>query len=215
MTKNFFPLLWYNFFGSDIHTSYSVYDKRYDSRFPFVNFPWLECCCSRFPSYDINISQLVRFATFCTSVLLFHSKKKTFKSFQNYWHCVTNIITSFMSWVWVYWCFTSHATTFQLYMWRHRCAGGLTQERKLYIRSGSQRHRNFVGFLNVPVLHRHGTTLFIRWFRHTAPFSRLLRHAWDTDDVFSTLTPASSRGTSFMNIWKVLRVILWAFVKVL
>ena len=44
----------------------------------------------------------------------------------------------------------------------------------------------FAGFFNVPVLHRHGTTLFIRWFRHTAPFSRLLRHAWDTEDVFST-----------------------------
>ena len=65
-------------------------------------------------------------------------------------------------WVWVYWCFTSHATIFQLYtcMWRHRCASGL--KKKLYIRSGSQRHRHFVGFFNVPVLHRHGTTLFIR-----------------------------------------------------
>ena len=24
------------------------------------------------------------------------------------------------------------------------------------------------------------------WFRHTAPFSRLLQHAGDTEDVFST-----------------------------
>ena len=82
--------------------------------------------------------------------------------------------------VWVYWCFTSHATIFQSYMWRHRCAGGL---QKLYLRSGSQRYRHFAGFVNVPVLHRHGTT---RWFRHTAPFIRLLRHAGDTEDVFST-----------------------------
>ena len=59
-------------------------------------------------------------------------------------------------WVWVYWCFMSHATIFQLYMWRHRCAGGL---KKLYLRSGSQRHRHYVGFFNVPVLHRQGTTL--------------------------------------------------------
>ena len=56
--------------------------------------------------------------------------------------------------------------------------------KKLYLRSGSRRHRHFAGFLNVPVLHRHGTTLFIRWFRHIAPFSRLLRDAGDTEDVF-------------------------------
>ena len=31
--------------------------------------------------------------------------------------------------------------------------------KKLYLRSGSQRHRHFAGFFNVPVLHRHGTTL--------------------------------------------------------
>ena len=55
-----------------------------------------------------------------------------------------------------------------------------------YIRSGSQRHRHFAGFFNVPVLHRYGTTLYIRWFRHTAPFSRLLRHAGDTEEIFST-----------------------------
>ena len=97
-------------------------------------------------------------------------------------------------WVWVYWCFTSHATIFQSYMWCHRCAGGL--KKNLYLRSGSQHHRQFVGFFNVPVLHRHGTTLFIRWFRHTAPFSRLLRHAGDTEDVFQTLTPGVLRGPS-------------------
>ena len=48
--------------GSDIHTS--VYDKRDDFGFPIVNFP----------SYGIYISQLVRFARCCTSVLDFHSK---------------------------------------------------------------------------------------------------------------------------------------------
>ena len=31
-----------------------------------------------------------------------------------------------------------------------------------------------------------GATLFIRIFRETAPFSRLLRHAGDTEDTFST-----------------------------
>ena len=44
-------------------------------------------------------------------------------------------------------------------MWRHKCAGGL--KKKLYLRSWSQRHRHFTGFFNVPVLHRHGTTLFM------------------------------------------------------
>ena len=32
----------------------------------------------------------------------------------------------------------------------HRCAGGL--KKKFDLRSGSQRHRHFVGFFNVPVL---------------------------------------------------------------
>ena len=89
-----------------------------------------------------------------------------------------------ISWVWVYWCYTSHATIFQSYMWRHRCAGGL--KKKLYLQLGSQRHRHFAGFFNMPVLHRHGTNLFIPWFRHIAPFSCLKRHAGDTEDVFST-----------------------------
>ena len=31
----------------------------------------------------------------------------------------------------------------------HRCAGGL--KKKLDLRSGSQRHRHFIGFFNVPV----------------------------------------------------------------
>ena len=106
------------------------------------------------------------------------------------------LIISWHNWVWVYWCFTSHATIFQLYMWRHRCAGGL---KKLYLRSGSQRHRHFVGFFNVPVVHRHGTTLFIWWFWHTAPFSRLLPHAGDTEEVFLTKPPNVEEITILSN----------------
>ena len=37
-----------------------------------------------------------------------------------------------------------------IYVTAHRCAGGL--KKKLHLRSGSQRHRHFVGFFNVPVL---------------------------------------------------------------
>ena len=77
-------------------------------------------------------------------------------------------------------------------MWRHRCAGG---HKKLYLRSGSQRHIHFVGFFNVPVLQRNGTTLFIRWFWHYTPLSRLLRHAGDTEDS-RLKPPASSMGDS-------------------
>ena len=58
--------------GSDIHTSF--YDKRDDFGFPIVNFPWLSGDVPRLPSYGIYISQLVRFARCCTSVLDFHSK---------------------------------------------------------------------------------------------------------------------------------------------
>ena len=58
--------------GSDIHTS--VYDKRDDFGFPIVNFPWLSGDVPRLPPYGIYISQLVRFARCCTSVLDFHSK---------------------------------------------------------------------------------------------------------------------------------------------
>ena len=83
-------------------------------------------------------------------------------------------------WGWVYWCITSHATIFQSYMWRHRCAGGL---KKLYLRSGSHHNRHFAGFFNAPVLQWHGNNLFIRWFRHTAQFSRLLRHAGHAEGV--------------------------------
>ena len=37
-----------------------------------------------------------------------------------------------------------------IYVTAHRCADGL--KKKLDLRSGSQRHRRFVGFFNVPVL---------------------------------------------------------------
>ena len=56
------------------HIYTSVYDKRDDFGFPIANFPWLSGDVPRLPSYGIYISQLVRFARCCTSVLDFHSK---------------------------------------------------------------------------------------------------------------------------------------------
>ena len=60
--------------------------------FPKVNFPWLSDDVPRLPLYGIYISQLVRFASCCTSVFI--SILKLFKSLQNYRHRVTDI-TSF------------------------------------------------------------------------------------------------------------------------
>ena len=53
--------------GSDVHIS--VYDKRADFGFPIVNFPWFSGDAPRRPSYVVYISQLVRFARCCSSVL--------------------------------------------------------------------------------------------------------------------------------------------------
>ena len=65
-----------------------------------------------------------------------------------------------------------------------QCAGG--PKKKLYLRSCSQRHRHFLGFLTVPVQAPTRVSLFIQLFRETAPFIRLLRHAGDMEDVFSS-----------------------------
>ena len=78
----------------------------------------------------------------------------------------------------------------------HRCAGGL--KKKLNLRSGSQRHRHFAGSLTCPSKHRHGTTLFIRWFRHTAPFSRLLRSRWGYGGHILDLTPRALMGELYV-----------------
>ena len=67
--------------------------------------------------------------------------------------------------------FTSQLTIFQSYMWWHidvqadwrSCSYGRAPN-AIGISQGS---------LTCPSKHRHGTNLFIRWFRHTAPISRL------------------------------------------
>ena len=59
------------------------------------------------------------------------------------------------------------------YMWRHIDVQADWRKRWIYGRTP-----NAIDISK----HRHGITLFIRWFRHTAPFSRLLQHAGDTDE---------------------------------
>ena len=63
-------------------------------------------------------------------------------------------------------------------MWRHchRCVGGLNK--KLYVRSGSQRHRHFVGFFNVPLQAPTRDNPFYGYYEKPPHFSRLLRCAW-------------------------------------
>ena len=88
-------------------------------------------------------------------------------------------------WGKVNWLFNVTIKNFSvIHVTAHRCAGGL-KKKWLDLRSGSQRHRHFVGFsivgatvtvhqffcilhLTCPCKHRHGTNLFIRWFRHIA-----------------------------------------------
>ena len=96
---------------------------------------------------------------------------------------------SAMWWVELVCCLTSHSTIFQLhvYMWRHRCAGEL--KKKLDLQSGSQCHRHFVGFFNVPVQaptrgqHSNG------YSKKPPHFSRLLRRAWGYGVPILILTP--------------------------
>ena len=75
-----------------------------------------------------------------------------------------------------------------------RVLTGVQKLRNEEVRSGSKRHRHFAGFFNVPILHRHGTNLFIRWFRHNAPLVAF----YDTLGIRRTFSrlkpPAPSRG---------------------
>ena len=71
-TETYFLALNIKIIGSNIHTS--VYDKRNDFGIPIVNFSLLSDDVPRLASYGIYISQLVRIARYCTSVLDFCSK---------------------------------------------------------------------------------------------------------------------------------------------
>ena len=102
---------------------------------------------------------------------------------------------------WVNWLFNVTINDISvIYVTAHRCAGGL--KKKLDLRSGSQRHRNFVGFFNVSVLAPTRDHPFIRWFRHTAPFSRLLRSRWVYGGHILDLTPRALTGAlpNYLNL---------------
>ena len=73
----------------DLHMSISngfasskIYDKRDDSDFDIVNFPFLDGNVPRRPSYRVYISQLIRFARVCIKQgYRYHKLRKAFSKF--------------------------------------------------------------------------------------------------------------------------------------
>ena len=78
-----------------------------------------------------------------------------------------------------------------IYVTAHRCAGG--SKKKLNLRSGSQRHKHFVGFFNVPVQAPTRDPPFYSYSEKPPHFSRLLRHAWGRR-THSRLKPPGPHG---------------------
>ena len=56
--------------------SSKIYDKRDDIDFDFVNFHFLDGDVPRLPSYGVYISQLIRFARFCSHVYDVNARNK-------------------------------------------------------------------------------------------------------------------------------------------
>ena len=54
--------------------SSKIYDKRDDFNFEIVNFPFLDRDNPRSPSYDVYISQLIRFTKVCSNVDEFNNR---------------------------------------------------------------------------------------------------------------------------------------------
>ena len=73
-----------------------------------------------------------------------------------------------------------------IYVTAHRCAGGL---KKLNLRSGSQRHRHFVGFFNVPVQAPTRDPPFTVIPRNHPILVSFYDTHGDTEDTFSTFNP--------------------------
>ena len=90
-------------------------------------------------------------------------------------------------------CLTSQLTIFQSYMWQHIDVQADWRRSWTYGRAPNAIDIS-QGSLTCPSQHRHGTTLFIWWFRHTAPFSRLLRSRWGYGGHILDLTPQALMG---------------------
>ena len=78
------------------------------------------------------------------------------------------------------------------YVTAHICAGGL--KKTLGLRSGSQRHRHFVGFFNLPVQASTRGHPFYGYSEKPPLFSRLLRCTWEYGGPILVLNPEVLRG---------------------
>ena len=65
--------------------------------------------------------------------------------------------------------------------------------RRFELRSGSQRHRHYVGFINVPVQAPTRSQPFYGYSEKPPHFSRVLRHAWGYGGHILDITPGRGR----------------------
>ena len=107
-----------------------------------------------------------------------------------------------LSWVELNWLF--NVTIYDIsviYVTAHRCAGGL--KKKLDLRSGSQRHRHFVGFFNVPVLAPTRDQPFYTVIpTHRPHLVAFYDHARDTEVHILDLTPRALTGVIWVDWWQ-------------
>ena len=164
----------------------------------WIFVPWLDS--NYFGNYDGFFTPfVVLFIWIFTSswgiISLYHTENTWIKT-HNFYHLSHLIIiierVSESKWDWLFNVTCNDVSVIYATAHTCRCAGGL---KKFDLRSGSQRHRHFVGFFNVPVQAPTRGQPFIRLFRESTPFSRLLRHAGDTGHILK-LTPGSSWGYS-------------------
>ena len=101
-----------------------------------------------------------------------------------------------LSWIELNWLFNVTINDISvIYVTAHRCAGGL--KKKYDLRSGSQRHRHFVGFFNVPVLAPTRDQPFLYGDSDTPPhLVAFYDHAGDTEVHILDLTPPGPHGGS-------------------
>ena len=71
------PFLHLHLFISDGFISCKIYDKRNDFDVDVVNFPYLDWDVPRRASYDVYISQLIRFARVSRHVIDFNTRNKS------------------------------------------------------------------------------------------------------------------------------------------
>ena len=72
------PLVDLNLSITNDIVSSKIYDKRDESNFEIVNFPFLDGDVPRSPKYGVHISQLIRFARVCSNIDDFNNRNLFF-----------------------------------------------------------------------------------------------------------------------------------------